>query len=118
MSLRCAVTVSCFLVSECLGGDDADDALPVVKARGRHVEDDITRPPSEIVPQPRPVDVFGAEPSHDTLKVFGVGLSRTGTTSLSGHSLFCVAFVFAVLLCCVCVRLSRLFCFCFVQMRW
>ena len=32
---------------------------------------------------PRPVSVFGSSPSASTLKVFGIGLQRTGTTSLS-----------------------------------
>ena len=34
---------------------------------------------------PRPTHVFGDVPTANTLKVFGVGLSRTSTTSLSHH---------------------------------
>lgn len=50
----------------------------------------------------RPTSVFGVAPSHDTLKVFGVGLSRTGTSSLAGNSLlllFSVRFVAFVVFC-------------------
>ena len=54
--------------------------------RLRYIPADITASSSALPsfpPLPRPVSRFGLQPSSSSLKVFGVGLSRTGTSSLA-----------------------------------